>query len=380
MTHVKKVLFLLTISLVVLGCKDELEQKKTKLIEKQNELANLKSEIKTLEQEIAQLDSTFVEQEAEILVATMPVTRSLFRHQIEVRGTVQSRKNVLISAETMGRVEAMYVKEGDNVKAGQLLLKIDDDVISNNIAEVKTQLELATTVFERQKNLWDQKIGTEIQYLQAKNNKESLERRLQTLQSQLSQYYVRAPFSGNVDAVAVKQGEMAQPGLPLIRVVNLREMYIQAMVSEAYLGKFSKGDEVEVDFPVQNRTFKTTISAVSQVINVENRTFTVEIALPVENNFAYQPNQVVVAKLTDYEAKDAIAIPSKLIQTDADGKFVYVIKEKEGKKQASKVRVQTGLNYNSRTEIVAGLKGDETLIEQGYRDVNEGVDVKLASR
>lgn len=382
MIKIKNITKISILSILLVACGgsgDDLTAKKEALQSKKDQLAQLKSEISTLEKEISELDPEFTETVTEVLVASLPVKKTPFYHQIEVRGSVESRKNVLISAETMGRVEAIHVREGDYVKTGQLMIELDADILRNNISEVETQLELATTVFERQKNLWDQKIGTEIQFLQAKNNKESLERRLATLKSQLAQYFVRAPFSGNVDEVATKVGQMAQPGVPLVRVVNPKEMYIKADVSEAHLGKINPGDKVSVYFPIQKAEFKTEINSVSKVINNENRTFKVEISLPQTGKFEFQPNQVVVTTMTDYKKEEAIAIPTKLIQTDNEGKFVYVINGNSGTNKASKVRVQTGVNYNSQTEILSGLSGGELLIEKGYRDVNDGVEVKLAS-
>jgi RND family efflux transporter MFP subunit len=201
---------------------------------------------------------------------------------------------------------------------------------------------------------------------------------LATLKSQLKQYDVRAPFNGSIDYIPVKVGEMAQPGLPLLRVVNPQEMYIRADVSEAYLGKFTAGDQVEIYFPVQDRLVGSKINSVGKVINRDNRTFAVEIDLPV-NGFEYQPNQVAILKMTDYQNDEAITVPTRLIQTDDEGKFVYIVSDESGKKVASKARIVTGLSYNSRTEIVNGLKGNEMVIDKGYRDVNEGVEIRLAS-
>jgi RND family efflux transporter MFP subunit len=373
-------ILVLVIGVVSCGGGDELEAKKEELTKKKDEMAALKTEISQLEKEISTLDPDFNKQDNEILVASLPVKKTTFTHQIEIRGSVASRNNVLLSAETMGRVTNVYVKEGASVKKGELLVALDATILENNIAEVETQLELAVIMFERQSNLWEQNIGTEIQYLQAKNSKETLERRLNTLKSQLRQYYVRAPFNGEVDAVPIKIGEMAQPGVPLVHIVNPRDMYIKADVSEAYLGKIVKGSSVEVNFPIKNKSFTSSINSVSKVINPDNRTFTVEVGLPESSTFEFQPNQVVVISLIDYENKDAIAIPTKLIQTDQDGKFVFVVDENEGKMKAKKARVSTGLNYASKTEILAGLNEGEILIEKGYRDVNEGVEIKIASR
>jgi RND family efflux transporter MFP subunit len=208
---------------------------------------------------------------------------------------------------------------------------------------------------------------------------ESLKRRLTTLKSQLKQYEIKAPFSGSIDDIPVRVGEMAQPGVPLLRLVNPRDMYIMADVSEAFLGKFSPGDQAEVYFPIKDKRFKSAINSVSKVINDQNRTFTIEVQLPATAAFEFQPNQVAILKLTDYQKEDAIAVPSKLIQTDDQGKFVYVIGKQQGSDVAKKARVKTGMTYNSMTEILGGLDGNELVIERGYRDVNEGVEIKLAS-
>lgn len=354
--------------------------------DKQSELESLKAEARELEAKIAALEKELYETgmaaettSSEILVAALTVAPANFIHEVEVRGAVQSRKNVLVSAETMGRVERINVSEGQKVSAGTPLVTLDADILRNNISEVETSLELAEAVFVRQKNLWDQNIGTEIQFLQAKNNRDALEKRLATLKTQLKQYQVQSPFAGVVDDVIVKVGEMAQPGVPLIRVVNPDEMYIKADVSEAFLGKFNQGDVARIYFPVQDKSFEATIASVSKVINEQNRTFTIEVALPSTRDAYFQPNQVAVLQLTDYQNESALVVPTKLIQTDADGKFVYVATQENGKNIAMKKRIKTGLSFNSKTEIVEGLASGDKIIEKGYRDVNEGSEIKLAS-
>ncbi|REE02190.1 efflux RND transporter periplasmic adaptor subunit [Marinoscillum furvescens] len=364
----------------IYGCSSTsgMEDKKNQLAEYKKQLVELKANIAALEKEIAAEDPTaLADKNTKILVATAPVTRSEFSHEIEIRGSVASKKNVMISAETMGRIQSISVKEGQHVKAGQLLIKLNADILENNVAEVKTQLELATAVYERQANLWKQNIGTEIQYLQAKNNKESLERRLSTLKSQLDQAYVRAPFSGVVDDIPVKVGEMAQPGLPLVRVVNPREMYISADVPEIYLGKFAVGDPVSVFLPVQDKTLESKVTALGQVVNEQNRTFKIEVSLPTGVN-DFRPNQVAVLRLTDYKNEEAITLPTKIIQSDTEGKFVFVASKKEGKQVAKKVYVKPGKSFENKTEILSGLSGNEKVITNGYRDVSEGVELSFA--
>lgn len=359
------------------GGGDALEAKKAELNELKGQMAELKTQIGEAEEEIKSLDPTFGRQSNEILVATKPVEEDGFYHQFEVRGTVESENNVMISAETMGRIEKIYVKEGQEVKSGQTVIQLDADVLRNNISEVETSLDLADAIFKRQASLWEKNIGTEIQYLQAKNSKDAQERRLLTLKSQLTQYSVKAPFAGTVDDIPSKVGEMAQPGVPLARLINQKDMYIRADVSEAYLGKVKTGDKVDVFFPVQNLSFVSTVRAVSKVINVENRTFNIEIALPSGSDFDFQPNQVTVLKLIDYQIDKVVLVPTKLIQSDDRGKFVYVLGSDGGKNVAMKARVEPGLSYNSKTEVLSGLEVGIKLIDNGYRDVTEGVEVKL---
>ncbi len=370
------------IAVVVYSCgggSSELEQKQAELETKRKELMDLQSQVSTLEKEVAALDTTSEGTAGTILVSSYNVTERPFIHKVEVRGSVASRKNILMSAETMGRVEKINVSEGQPVRKGDLLVQIDSDIIANNVSEVETQIELAKTMFERQENLWKQNIGTEIQYLQAKNNYESLKRRLATLKSQLSQYFVRAPFNGLVDAIPVKVGEMAQPGLPLIRIMNPNEMYVSADVSEAFLGKFDAGQEVEVIFPVQDITLKSKILSVGNVINDQNRTFKLEVALPAQPNVKFRPNQVAMLSLVDYEKKDALSVPTNVIQSDAGGKFVYTIGMKDGKRVAQKVAVQTGKSFQNMTEIIAGLPSGASVINQGFRNVTNGAEISVSA-
>lgn len=358
---------------------ETVDTKKAELENLKSQQKDIEAQILALEQELGAAGEEAEVKSSEILVATMPLEEIKFTHEVEVRGTVQSRKNVLVSAETMGRVEMINVEEGQSVRAGAKLVTLDADLIRDNISEVETSLELAEAVFVRQKNLWDQNIGTEIQFLQAKNNRDAMQKRLATLKTQLKQYDVKAPFSGTIDDVIIKVGEMAQPGVPLVRVVNPDDMYILSDVSEAFLGKFKQGDVATVYFPVQDKSFQATIASVSKVINDKNRTFGIEVTLPKDDNGFFQPNQVAVLQLKDYENESAIIVPTKLIQTDSQGKFVYVAREKSGKSIAEKRRVQAGLSYNSKTEILEGLSAGDQVIEKGYRDVNEGTEVKLAS-
>jgi membrane fusion protein (multidrug efflux system) len=360
---------------------DELADKKAELSEKKKQFQALKTDIESLEKEIAQLDTAFAEEiRRSTLVTALPVKQTDFAHYVEVRSEVQSDRNVTLSAESMGAVQRILVSEGQQVKAGQLLMSIDAEVLKRNIAEVKTQLELAETLYEKQKRLWDQKIGTEVQYLQAKSNKESLENRLATLQAQLAQTNLTAPFSGNVEQVMVRTGEIAAMGMPLLRLVSLSDMYLRADVSEAYIGKFSKGDKVEVYFPSLDTTLVSELSAVGQVINPSNRTFAIEAKLPAKSQQMLRPNLLAVMKVKDAEREDALLVPTNLIQRDGQGEFVYVIDASNDIPKAEKKHIETGMSYNNETVVLEGLTASDVLVNEGYREVTEGMNLKLAEK
>jgi len=378
-----KIIALLPITALFIGCSDDsgndLESKTLKLAELRTQVRELENKMKQLESEIAMVDPEYGQNTNNIvLVSSSRVKPTKFEHKIEIRGTVESRKNVIISAEIGGRIETINIKGGHEVSKGQVLMTIDSDVTQNTIAELETSLELAQVIFERQSNLWEKKIGTEIQYLEAKNRKESLERKLTTTKSKLALSVLRAPFDGSVDEISVRIGEIAMPGVPLLRIVNQNDMYIQADVSEIYIGRFKKNQTTDIHFPSQNKNLVSKINAVSQVINKENRTFSIEIELPAVD-FTIKPNQVTMLKLTDYVNDEAIVVPTRLIQRDDEGTFVFGIDENSNNPLASKIHVITGFSYNSQTEITEGLVEGDLIVNEGFREVSQGVEVQIAT-
>lgn len=368
---------LLTILAACGGDEGNLAEKKAQLDAYQNEVEELETKIASLEEEIAAQDSTFGQQERATLVTTMAVPTKTFRHFLEVRGSVASDRNVTVSAQTPATVERVAVQEGEQVRQGQLLVAQDAETLRRNIEELETSLELATTRFERQQKLWDQNIGTEIQFLEAKNAKETLERRIASSRSQLQDYLIRAPFSGSVDEVYVKEGEVAQPGTPLVQLVSLQDMFIEADVSEAYLGRFKVGDSVQVTFPSLNQSLMSTISSVGEVINANNRTFGIEVKLP-NNMELLRPNLLAVLRIQDFEQANAVVVPTNLILSDNRGDYVYVAEEQDGTSIATKRPVERGMTYNNETLISSGLNGDEQLIDEGFREVAEGIRIQRA--
>jgi membrane fusion protein, multidrug efflux system len=359
------------------GSNSDLEKKKTELDKAQKEMAALKTKIAELEKEIGEADPAFAKQNSSaILVSTFKAEHKPFEHRVEFRGAVESKRNVLVSAQIGGEIQHVHVREGQAVSRGQVLVTLNSDIIQNSIAELKTSLELARSVHAKQTKLWEQKIGTEIQYLQAKNNVESLERRLATTNSQLDQTILKAPFNGTVDQLPARVGEMASPGVPLARMVSLEDAYIKADVSERFIGRFKAGDPAVIYFPAMDTRLKSTISSVSQVINVENRTFAVEVTIP-SIDFAIKPNQVVVLELRDYISDKALSVPTRLIQRDEIGHFLFVVEQRTSNAVARKVHVTTGMTSGTEIEILDGLNGDELIVDQGYRDLSEGVEVEI---
>ena len=349
--------------------------------EKQALLASLKSEVIKLQEQILKLETELQSAEGKIgklaKVKTGNVESSVFRHYVEVQGKVDSDQNVLVSPKTGGVVTKVLVKKGDAVNKGQLMAQIDDEMIRKGMDEVKTQLDLATTVFNRQKNLWDQKIGTEIQFLTAKANKESLEKRLVTLDDQLEMAKVKAPFAGIVDEVFAREGEMAMPGMGIARVVNTGNTKIVAELSEAYFTKIKAGDEVIVVFPDQQLEGKSSVKVKSNAINAVNRTFGIEALSPSVSGLVIRPNMIVEVKVRDYENKEAIAIPLNLIQRDETTEFIYLA-QKDGKQmRAEKRLVKTGQSYAGYVEILEGLQAGESIVLVGYQSLVNGQPLEI---
>ncbi len=376
-----KNLYTLLILFVLAACGNPetdsgLEAKKKELESARNEMISLKEKIGTLEKEIVAMDPTFARNNNAVLISTWTLEAKPFAHFVDVRGAVESRKNVSLSAMTGGKVDQVYVTEGQSVAAGQVLVALEADILKSTISELKTSLELATTIYEKQEKLWAQKIGSEVQYLQAKNNKESLEKRLEVSKAQLDQTMVKAPFSGTIDRVDALVGEMASPGIPLVRMVNPNDMYVKADVSEDFIGKLKAGDGVEIFFPAFDKKIKSTILSVGQVINAENRTFRVEARLVNEVNA--KPNQVVVISVRDYVNPKVFQVPTKILQRDSEGQYVFRIENQENTLVAKKVYVEPGLSYDGLTEILKGLTGTEQLVYEGFREVTEGAELKIA--
>ena len=343
--------------------------------DKNAELAGLKDEKAQIEAKIAALEKEVGSPVAAVqrtkTVALTEVSTATFRHYIDLQGKVDAKDNIPVTAKMPGVLTRVLVKNGDNVRKGQLLAQLDNNVMEKGLAELELQLRTAEDVYNRQKGLWDQKIGTEMQYIQAKSQKEAAEQRIATTREQMGQSRIYAPIGGTVDVVILKVGQAISPGMPLCNILNLSKLKVQGEVTEAYASKVRQGDQVVVSFPDLNKEITTRVSYVSKTINPMTRTFSVECPLPA--NSEYRANMVAVMKIVDYQSANAVAVPVNLIQTAEDGEFVMVA-DKTGDKtaKARKVPVKTGSNYSGNVEIKSGLKAGDFVISTGYQEVNNG--------
>jgi membrane fusion protein, multidrug efflux system len=371
-----KKLAIILLPLAIIACEkpDKIEAKKQELTEAKAQLFDLKAKIANLEKELVAMGAIDINPNL-TLVSTYTTSVKKFIHNVDVRGEVQSRNNVLISAETPAAVQEVMVVEGQEVRKGQVIIIQDSEVIKKTIKELESSLDLAKTMYERQKKLWEQNIGTEVQYLELKNKKESLELKLSTTRTQLAKTKIKAPFAGIVDMIDARVGEMLQPGMPIIRIVSMSNMYIKADVSESFIGKFKKGQKVKVYFPSTDYTLNSSISSIGLVINPNNRTFEIEVSIP--NNSLVKPNMITVLTLADYVNRKAITVPTKIIQSDRMGKFVYKIVDEDGVQKVKRVDVEPGITYGAETEIVKGLTPGETLVLKGGIELSDGALVKV---
>jgi RND family efflux transporter MFP subunit len=352
--------------------------KKARLEELKEQQAKLQEQIAELEAELKAEGKTVATKQKTVPVSVSSLEQDTFRHYLEVQGRVDFTQNVMVSAKVPGVLTSVRVEPGDRVSKGQTMATIDAQVLEQNIAEVKTRLDLANVAYERQKNLWDQEIGTEMQFLTAKNNKEALERNLAALQQQRDQYNIKAPISGVVDEVKPNAGEAVQPGVGIIRVVNLEGGKIVAEVSEAYQDKISKGDEAVVYFPDLKQEVQTTVDVVSSFINPTSRTFTVELRLKSGSDITLRPNMVAVVRIQDYKNEGVVTLPVNLVQKDEKSSYVYVAQKKGDEYVAARKEIETGMNYGGKVEVLSGLSANDRVITAGYQSVNEGQPVVFA--
>ncbi len=333
------------------------------------------AQLKQLESKIKELDP----QERIPLITTFEAKESVFNHFVELQGNVSTKQNLVIFPEYSGILSRVYVKEGQRVSKGQKLAKIDDGGLSQQLAQLQIQADLAKTTFERQARLWKQKIGSEIQYLQAKSTYEAQQQAVSQLQQQMSKTIVRAPFSGTIDDVITDQGSVVAPGQSqLFRIVNLRDMYIETDVPERYITNVVPGKDVQVQFPILGKSMDAKVRQAGNFINPANRTFKVEVAI-ANKEADIKPNLTAKLKINDYTNDNAILIPQSIISENAKGEqYVYVIADKADQKaKAKRAIIETGKTQGDDIEVLSGIKNGDEIIKEGARSVKDGQDVKI---
>jgi len=378
-TLMKHLFFLFTLTLV-LSCGTsekesqsltELKTKKAALKEQMNQIG---SKLKAVEMAISELDTL---KKLMSVTSIKPEIKD-FNHYIEVQGVVKADQTIDLHTEMGGTVTAILVKEGQKVSKGQLLATLDSDVIDNSVLQLDTQLALATTTFERQARLWKQNIGSEIQYLQAKAQKESLENNVKSLRAQARKMKLIAPFSGVIDQIYTKTGELSSPQKPFLKLVNLNTVYVESEVTETYLKSIKKDTKALLNFNSIGTAMEASISQVGNFINPSNRSFKIRIDLKNSNN-ELKANLLADIKINDFQA-NGIVIPSRLVQKDRDNNtFVYTIEPKENNHKVVKTYVKEAMNYDNQSYISEGLISNSILIDKGARLVNDNETVTLVN-
>lgn len=375
----KKVLFIISsIALVAcgspetMGTMEELKAEKSRLAASRDSIDAMISKV---DMELALLDTNKVYD----MVTALDVQPQMFNHFFEVFGQVKADKSINLYTTASGKVKKIHVKNGQQVKKGQLLLSLDTDIMTSSMRELQTGLELAKTVFEKQQRLWiDQQIGSEIQYLQAKNNYDALVQRVKTLKEQIELSVIRAPFAGSIDNIFAREGELAGPQMPALRLVNTSGVYVKADVPESYANRVRVGTLANVDFTSMDYEVAAEVLQVGQFIQEGNRTFSINVSLPEANGM--KPNQMVHVALMDYKNDEALSVPASLVQQDVEGNdFIYTLSSIDGTSRFAVVKtwVTTGLTYEGRTEIISGLEANVKVIDKGSRSVRTGQEVVL---
>jgi len=362
-----------TEAIIESGNLESIRAKRAEIVTMQTEI---QEELRAIDEAISKLDTV----KHVPLITSITVKEELFNHFFEVQGSVTTKDLLVVTPEYSGILTNVYVKEGQKVSRGQALAKIDDGGLGQQLAQLEIQTELAKTTYERQKRLWDQKIGSEIQYLQAKSNYEAQTRAVNQLQQQVAKTIVRAPFSGTIDDVISEQGSVVAAGqTPLLRIVNLSNMYIETEVPERYINDITIGKTVTAEFPVLGKTIETQVRQSGDFINPANRTFKVEVDIPNKDHLV-KPNLTAKLKINDYTNEKAILIPQSIISENALGEqYVYVVDSKNAENEgiAKKVIITTGKTQGDVIEVLSGINPGTEIIKEGARSVKDNQPVKV---
>jgi len=378
----KKIFILTTLSIVLIACNSS-DNKSVDSIIASNDVKAITAKKAELQSQLTQIDEALskldVDKEVVALVSAVKLNDTIFNHYLEIQGSINTNENVLIQPEFPGRLVELNVKAGQKVTKGQVLGRTDDGGMSQQLASAENQYELAKTTFERQKNLWNQKIGSEIQYLQAQSQMISAQKSVAQIKAQIGKTLIKAPFSGTIDEVYVEKGEVVSPNPKgMMRIVNLGNMYVSTSIPETYIGKLKIGTEVDVFLNSLNKTYKGKVRQIGNFINPNNRSFGIEVSVPNPDNLL-RPNQVASLKVIDYVNKNAVVVPTNVIQQDAHkNNFVYTVTNVKGKTGiAKKVIVKTGQSSDNVTEILSGLDADAIIVTEGANTISDGMKLNF---
>lgn len=374
----KKVVLIAT-SLLLIAC----GEKSTDDLIKDKNLTELKNRKAAIQLELEKIDAALLNgnkaPESEALVSVLTIKDTVFNHYLEIQGNVNTKENILVQPEFGGTLTALNVKAGQRVSKGQILGKVDDAGMSQQLASIENQYALAKTTFERQKNLWDKKIGSEIQFLQAQAQMISAQKSVAQMRAQVAKTVIRAPFSGTIDEVFVERGQVVAPSPQgLMRIVNLSNMYVSTTVPETYIGKLKVGTVVDVFLSSLGKTYKGKVRQVANFINPSNRSFGIEVSVPNPDNLL-RPNQVAKLKIIDYTVTNAIIVPTNVVQEDGEhNKFVFIATNISGKKGvAKKVLVKVGKSSDNVTEILSGLTANDVIVTEGANNIADGMKLNF---
>ena len=353
------------------GNLEELQERRSSLIIQKGQINN---ELKEITQGVSILDTA----KSFVLVNTVTTKTETINHFSKFQGIIKTDQNMILYPEFSGRVAKIYVDEGDVVKKGQALAKIDDGGLYNELKLVESQAKLAKTIYERQSKLWNDKIGSEIQYLEAKTNYEIQNNRLKSITESLAKTTITAPFNGTIDEIFIEEGNLVSPPMMpdqgnAFRIINLNELYVESVIPESFIGKIKKGAEVQVEIPVLNKSFNSTIKHSVSSIDQLSRTFKIEVSVP-KNDLDLIPNLNVEVNVLDYTNSQAILVPESIVSEDSDNnKFLFTVLNNKAKKTI----VETGYTQNGMIEITTGLDVNEIVINEGGRIVKDGQNVKI---
>lgn len=361
----KKILYIPALILLA-ACSSKPKDKKTELADLKKQQADLTTKIATLQAQVGTTDSAKTTD-----VSSVVLKPADFTNYVQIQGKIDAQDNVTAYPQSPGTITAIYVKVGQHVGRGQVLAQLDASVLNQNIAQAETQVTLNKTLFERQKNLWDQKIGTEVQFLQAQTALQSSVKQVASLRQQADMYRITSPISGTIDQMDLKLGQVAQPGSTGIRIVNADVLKVKADVPESYAGTVNTGNTVKILIPDANDSLTTKVTFAAKVIDPTSRSFGVEIKLPVRKSL--RPNMTAIIQIANYSKPNTIVAPVKAIQKSEAGDYVFV----NNNGIAKRVNVKVGATYGGQSEILSGLKSGDELVTEGATEIEDGDKIKI---